>query len=134
MNFLEAVKAMKEGKKVRRPDSYYLYLSDNFLFNEVNSIPLIKREDVEADDWEVVDEDKDWNLAKHKTKTDNDDGYLIPESYTPSNVKKCRDLILQDIFGIGEEVFGKDTRFNAEMIQYFQVARSIIHKRFGDLK
>lgn len=71
-------------------------------------------------------EDEDWNLAEHKTKKENDDGYLIPESYTPSNVKKCRDLILRDINELNEK--------SGYSILVTEPIKELINKRFGDLK
>ena len=57
MRFEEALKCMREGKKVKRPNSYYLFLYGNFVINEVGANEhLLTREDLFAEDWEVVDE------------------------------------------------------------------------------
>lgn len=57
MTFEEALKAMREGKKVRRPNSYYLVLDGNFVVNEIGTDEhLLTREDLFAEDWEIVDE------------------------------------------------------------------------------
>lgn len=58
MRFEEALKAMREGKKIKRPDNYYLVLNDNFVVNEVGDDELLfTREDLFAEDWEVVEDD-----------------------------------------------------------------------------
>lgn len=69
MNFVEAVKAMKEGKKVRRKDwggdDYYLFsetgnIEDNY-GDFQRGFPI---NECEATDWEIVDEEQDWNLER----------------------------------------------------------------------
>lgn len=144
MNFLEAVKAMKEGKKVMRTDhngeEMFFWMVKGMEGYKLNysGVTGVWSSEIEATDWEVVDEDEEWNLQRKGWTTPAASlGIRHPgteEIFMKEDVKKCRDLILEDIFSIGEEVFGKDTRFNAEMNQYFQVARSIIYRRFGDLK
>ena len=58
MKFEEALKCMREGKKIRRPDSYYLFLQGNFVVNEVGTDEhLLTREDLFTEDWEVVEDD-----------------------------------------------------------------------------
>ena len=129
MDFIEAIKQMKEGKKVRRTKwenlSCFVTILSNDLLNIGNSHELFYQ-DYEATDWEIVDDDKDWNLAIHpKTYT----GY----EFCKSDVKKCRDLILEDINKIGAEYFGKETHKSPEISAYFTQARIIIKKRFGKL-
>ena len=51
MNFMEAVKAMKEGKKVRRPT----YTSR--LYSELGDSTIYASEDFEATDWEIYKEE-----------------------------------------------------------------------------
>ena len=60
---MEAVKAMKEGKKVRRPDygeGAYKVKRENFIGyqNESGSLPHLTFEDYEATDWQIVEEKK----------------------------------------------------------------------------
>lgn len=62
--FEEALKCMREGKKVKRPDSYYLVLNDNFVVNEVGADELLfTREDLFAEDWEVIDDTQNEGLG-----------------------------------------------------------------------
>jgi len=122
MDFMEAVEQMKQGKKVRRP-----------LWERPKWIKQVGAEiyednlgmDVDwfayhlfiATDWEIVDDDKDWNLIN--TKVPGGDLIWIKD------IKKCRDLILKDLhtinFDDNETILRND--FN-----------EIINERFGDLK
>ena len=133
MNFLEAVEAMKEGKKVRRQ----LWTSMDRCVNRWIEIPqdvapyyrndkgnsvTISYQEFEATDWEVVENDKDWNLAKQLWK---------PGEFHPTNriygvncLMKCRDLILADL----------DTQKPCAPLSVMQIIKNIINKRFGDLK
>ena len=67
MNFLEAVKAMKEGKKVRRniwkPELFCEQGYPHIYCAEANKYGILFNNDFLATDWEVLDEDKDWNLS-----------------------------------------------------------------------
>lgn len=57
MTFEQAVIELKKGKKIKRPNHYYLVLDDYFLVDEVGRDELlISVEDVKAIDWEIVDE------------------------------------------------------------------------------
>ena len=116
MDFLSAVREMKLGKKVRRKgwnNWYYTFKEDGTKITKMvagsdfkNIIPIIA--DFEATDWEVVDDDKDWNLRYN--------GHI---GYTSLiDLKKCRDLIIEDI-----------------NIDYTSMCgiKQIINKRFGDL-
>ena len=92
MDFLEAVKAMKLGKKVRRPkwhEKNYICESAECIANMI--YPAIK--DLEATDWEVVDEDNDWCLRKIPFSWAGKNGF----NYNEQTVKKMLDLILDDV-------------------------------------
>ncbi len=126
MNFEEAVNLMKEGKKVRRPE----YIKGvYFEARELGIVKLCGSElmegmkylfaDVEATDWEVYRDDSDWNLAKV---------YGVDGTFIQANVKKCRDLILEDIEKLHNK-YCQDLEFN----QGLNECRAIINKRFGDL-
>ncbi len=63
MNFLEAVKAMKEGKKVRRKAQYkevYYKLREGKYISKFNGRDdvLLDLRDIEATDWEIYEEKK----------------------------------------------------------------------------
>ncbi len=69
MNFMEAVKLMKEGKKVRRKDSgmiHHLNDDDDIVwvsqYKDVTRY-IISCGDVEATDWEIYEEEDNWNLV-----------------------------------------------------------------------
>lgn len=55
MTFEEAIIELKKGKKIKRPNQYYLVLGGCFLEDEKGRPKLlITVEDVKAEDWEVV--------------------------------------------------------------------------------
>jgi len=57
MNFLEAVKAMKEGKKVRRPswrEESYLILRGHTIGHSNGEQAYLTYNSIEATDWEIV--------------------------------------------------------------------------------
>lgn len=57
MLFEQAVIELKKGKKIKRPNQYYLILGGLFLEDENGRDELlITVEDVKADDWEVIDD------------------------------------------------------------------------------
>lgn len=61
MNFLEAIKTMQEGKKVARPSLRAVKLVfGNFVFadNEQEEIYMLSMDDINATNWEVVEEKK----------------------------------------------------------------------------
>ncbi len=69
MDFMEAVKAMKEGKKINRPlwNGHTTYLEDMPCFGirikTEFSDAGISLEDIESTDWEIYKEEDNWNLA-----------------------------------------------------------------------
>lgn len=62
MNFTDAVKEMKKGKKVRRKgNDYFCYLTEDDIVTTSNTtkdmpFPYISVETIESTDWEVVEE------------------------------------------------------------------------------
>ena len=115
MNFTEAVQATKEGKKVRRKswnnengifedlDEYYKWLVRKCSFK-------LNRASIISNDWEIVEDDKDWNLAEK-----------MREEYTQwdkNTLKKCRDLILKDM----------------DLLHVPSSVQKLVMKRFGDLE
>ena len=71
MNFKEAYQKMLEGKKVRRKDwgsgQYYSLLKDKIFFIDRVIVLNITVEDSLADDWEVVEEKRQyWKPKKDK--------------------------------------------------------------------
>jgi len=120
MNFMEAVKAMKEGKKVttktlngfiviRDYSSAFQIFPDGS--EETKDFNL---DDIETTNW-YVDEDEDWNLYDSGTP------YMNNKNFDIDDIKKCRDLIINDI---------KNTGFQG----LHQEVSDIVNKRFGDLK
>ena len=130
-DFMWAVAQMKEGKKVRRSkyntkicvqyrkdlDGFEVYNLDE----ERNMRPFsLKSQDVEAADWEIVDDNSYWNLAEQQT-AEGIEG--LRRNFWPEDVKKCRNLILKDIEKEGLE-YGELN---------WATTMTIIEKRFGDL-
>lgn len=158
MKFEEAVKEIQNNKNVRRKEwNKGLYITHEYgqIYNSKGSKFFIHLVDITADDWEVVDNDKDWNLAEQQTaiviRRLTDYGVTgdikPPESYEQTlvvpfreilgndylvkndffinskNVKKCIDLILEDLRN--ENLIDKNGKSRTEII---------INKRFGDLE
>lgn len=85
-------------------------------------------------EWEVVDDEQDWNLLEQRhthydAKGELAEGYIPQEfQFNQSAVKKCRDLIIKDVEEIATKFErGKIAVLNADIIL------DIINKRFGDL-
>ena len=119
MNFIEAVTAMKEGKKVRLPrfdNDTYLWINKT---NQIHLNTYINQRDygipphlVDATDWEVFDDDKDWTLLENVSP----DG----TAFDINDVVKCRDLIIKDL----NHFFCAEDKTNNPLVP-------IINKRFG---
>lgn len=57
MTFEQVVIELKKGKKIKRPNQYYLILGNYFLEDENGQDELlITVEDVKSEDWEIVDD------------------------------------------------------------------------------
>lgn len=55
MKFEQAIIELKKGKKIKRPNQYYLILGGYFLEDENGTDRLlITVEDVKAEDWEII--------------------------------------------------------------------------------
>jgi len=119
MNFIEAVKAMKEGNKVARTkwvneEKYYWYINKNIIKDVYVKELKIELDEIEAHDWEIFAEYKDWNLANQPCNENSKEDIIL--------IKKCRNLILKDI---------------TQAIPYSvhrELLVDIINKRFGALE
>ena len=129
MNFMEAVKAMREGKRVtvNAPNDTFWTLD---ILN--NIIDNHGRQDISTTmvegNWEVVDEDKDWNLAEETITWIRDETTQETKQgrfYSQANVNKCRELIIEDL----NKYFGYEAA-----ILSFKGCQDKINKRFGNLK
>lgn len=121
MNFMEAVKAMQEGKKVRRKsyEKYSCVFCDGYNIYKtglngmiIPSTTHFGIDDFNSTDWELVDDDFDWKLTDHSCGRTVDDEKI----YLESSIKKCRDLIKKD--------FEKHN---------YAWSWDIVNKRFGEL-
>lgn len=121
---MEAVEEMRNGKKVKRKNGFQLLDIDN-KFNVF---------EIEATDWEVVDEnknldsccdDKDWNLAEQKQNMEvkGDYWHAITNGVTIKDVKKCRDLIFKDLINMGY----------VNQDELWKDITNVIKQRFGDI-
>jgi len=124
MNFMEAVKAMKEGKKVKRERWNYLFLrlkNDNQIVDN-STITIQYRfffEDTEATDWQIYEEEeKFWNLA------DNANIQYGEEKALMENVKTFLQKLRGDLL---------DAMANKKQLSYYDISK-IIDKRSGELK
>jgi len=115
MNIFEASK-MEEGTKFNLAEydnCGYLYFGEGKVYSD-KGVPQHADVDLFTSTWEVVKDEKDWNLAYAS---------FNGECFSPGveELKKCRDLIIKDIqdkFGWQNDAFSIKT----------------INKRFGDLK
>ena len=115
MNFSEAVRQMKEGKKVERDGLIYsLNESEVIQYSgeSVENLNYINPTDVEATDWQIVEE--------KKTLSDN---YILSfdgpfKVYPEEKIKEA----IQDIKADIEKVYQKEVRLGFE---------TIINKRIG---
>jgi len=124
MNFLEAVKAMKEGKKVRRGG----WNKDNYLYLETGEIIkddsgyLKLPENFEATDWEIVEEKKtlsdkifevknQWDCIKDLSAYDSKD-------YLPlKDVKEAIKEFIDWLFEVEKENVGKSVEEAEETVR-----------------
>lgn len=131
MNFMEAVKAMKQGKKVRRKNSdaihSFILFNDNkegrLIWNYKQNNVINERlylEDIEATDWEIYEEEDNWNLA---------DTLQIPHKNLDIKYFKLID-IKTFIQKVKEDIMDKDgDEFRIDK----RDAHKIIDKRSGNL-
>lgn len=115
------------------------YLNNEFVWSSTKVPCAIKPHHFLATDWEVVDDDKDWNLADNSGFEKHCGDYVKIKDYdseqprTNANlferqdVKKTRDLILEDIKEDMEKV-------HSDVKDGLDLAIIYINKRFGDLK
>jgi len=114
MNFMEAVQAMKEGKKIRRNawvNTEVFLIDTGGRITDPLSVYNYSISDFEATDWVAYTEDEDWSLTQNLYSTSLHKFYLMED------VKKCRDLILKDL----------------SYLPTYSVS-NIIENRFGDLE
>lgn len=152
MDFMEAVKNMKEGNILGLGDTLYKYNPEAtckdrefyIKYKLTDWIPLkgFSMSEIESTTWQVVDEDENWSLAQtnqYVPSTYSFQDYMDKSIvntygfYTGDDVKKCRNLIIRDLSEIGSSHFGKITNTNPEINAYFNLAKQIINKRFGDI-
>lgn len=125
MDFMEAVKAMKEGKKIRRnnyPFGYkgYIELEEGHLqfcnCNE-NANAIIDFKDIEATDWEIYEEQDEWNLADELKKDGNELRYSI---HFKTFIQKVKEDVMKKTDGTTNAI-------------YHSTLWAILSKRAGDL-
>jgi hypothetical protein len=130
-DFEWAVEQMKEGKKVANPFTFReMQILDGWFVEKVdyyNQKYNFSLREIESTDWVLVNEDKDWTLID---KIEKNEVALYPDGTIRSDglfdivdVKKCRDLIIEDFY-------------KQKPITDFKIKDivHIINKRFGDLE
>ena len=128
---MEAVKAMKEGKKVRRScwtndyDPEYYELEHPCIVDNKGKEKTLNLVQLDATDWEIFDEDKDWVLAEQNIEHANNP--IEENTYFHKDVKKCRDLVLKDLKQLNKE-------WAVPNNMHLPTAMIIVGKRFGDLE
>ena len=124
MNFIEAVQAMKEGKICELNYNKYCIKNKYLLMIRKDGwkIPSnLSAMDAYNSKWEVLEDEEDWNLAE-QCESNNISNRAVLESH----VKKCRDLIIEDL----EEYVELGCIMKSAGIYL----KNTINKRFGDLK
>jgi len=126
MDFITAVKAMKQGKKVRRKAQYlglYYQLKEDNEFIKYNkhkddTDEVLDLRDIEATDWEIYEEEDNWNLADNLVYNVNRMGCKIAFK---TFIQKVKEDIQK--FGVVSSI---ELSFRDELFE-------IIDKRAGDL-
>jgi len=134
MNFMEAVKLMKEGKKVTRtewkaiyekPRMYLQGTQYHYIQEGINQARLsnhVSPEMTEATDWEIYEEEDNWNLGSKGI----DGSSLIGWKYTTQNIKTFISKVKEDV--------EKKDRDQKTMLDFsYGDVFEIIDKRAGDL-
>lgn len=91
MNFMEAVKAMKEGNKVKIKEwgkhAFFCY-KGCFIYDEEDKVPTMMCNWIESTDWEIVEEKKTLSdlIVPKEHDTNN---YDVPEHLKPEDVKEA---------------------------------------------
>ena len=124
MNFMEAVKAMKEGKNVKREGCHQIHklVYDNVVwisdvFPEDKNRHNMTLNDIEANDWQIIEEKK--TLSDKKTNASQEPGWQYQEEDVKEALKEFREWILENMKYIcdpdnkpvmtakAKEIFGK---------------------------
>ena len=121
MNFMEAVKAMKEGKKVTRPCwGGYIYMNNKRrVYHRDGEMRNIAINDFEATDWKIVEE----------TKTLSDKVIYPPISECDDRIFLDEDEVEQFIKDIKEDI--KQIEGGRNHINKY-LAFEVINKRAGE--
>ncbi len=133
MNFLEAVKAMKEGKKLKRIaqiDEFYLTLEgDKFVYHNERDSSKLDRGDVEATDWQIVEEKKTLSdkYQEHTNACYTDCCFCNGVTYDETDVKEAIKDIKEDI-DKDERLLGITDKLRTHILPRIIV---IINKRIG---
>ena len=94
MNFIESVQ--KEQQKDFTNGNKVLGWRQGKLVQLIDGVPVsfkLSYDELVEDVWEVVDEDKEWNLAEQQLGVDVDEEPVLFKD-EPA-VKKCRDLLIK---------------------------------------
>ncbi len=103
-DFQQAVKWMKEGKKVRRAASSvsdYRFMDEGRIKYNLNGVvtPGITGNAVEATDWEIYEEEEDWELGEQMCTLNNKVGFSLFDTHkfiqkVKEDLSKCDDTNL----------------------------------------
>ena len=118
MDFIQAVKAMKEGKKVTKYINCYLALDDEGLVRIFNFDKKINHEqnmhpgDYLSNDWEIYEEEDNWNLREQRSSNDQCLGIA-----NFKDIKTLKEKIIED--------------WQESMVPEYDKLKDILDKRFG---
>ena len=132
---MEAVKAMKEGKKVKRECWTNLYTfseNDRVITNSTSPYLKVNIVDMEATDWEIYEEEDNWNLGDKTWNTfEKLCGGIKKE--VPCDPSYCHnDDIKTFIQKVKEDMMKKLEDGSGERLDSSEF-KEIIDKRAGDL-
>ena len=132
MIFEEAVKLLKEGKKVRlkhHHETVYYHLVEGVFRTANGNNVYLDGSCILATDWEEFKEQDDWNLKENNDNISRTVAGQMLE-FTKKDVKKLKQKILEDI---GYFLTSQNKASNPEYISFLkEELQNRINKRFGD--
>lgn len=135
MDFIEAIKALKEGKKITMPywNGDYLFLPKDgeIVLNSEKKAYSFNFVSIESNKWEVVEEEDNWNIES--VKLDSFQSYKMPPYCFYGDVVKLKEKILEDIenttYDFREQGLDKSQGDRIGICK--EIVETIINKRFG---
>ena len=125
-DFQQAIKWTKEGKRVRRNNQikevYYELIEDDLIvkYNQGRDV-IFDLRDFEATDWEIYEEDDDWELGEQMSNLNDVVGFSLFDTH--KFIQKLK-----------EDIKESYTEGNTDLMINVESVFEIIDKRAGNLK